>query len=97
MGDKWQLKSLFLTFFCLYRPEAPGQSCITPDRGQSKTLLTIDEHRSKIARISVFDCHLSPVGRQMAIKNSVSNDFGSMFIDSSNVFVCRLSDVCIVV
>ena len=28
-------------------------------RRQSKTLLTIDEHRSKIARNSDFDCHLS--------------------------------------
>ena len=26
----------------------------------------------KINRNSVFDCHLSPVGRQMAIKNTVS-------------------------
>ena len=26
-----------------------------------------------IARNSVFDCHLSPVGRQIAIENSVSN------------------------
>ena len=24
---------------------------------------------------SVFDCHLSPVGPQMAVENSVSNDF----------------------
>ena len=48
---------------------------ITPDRRQSKTLLTVDERGSKIARYSVFDCHLSPVGRQMAIENSVSNDF----------------------
>ena len=36
---------------------------ITPDRRQSETLLTIDEHRSKIARISVLDCHLSPVSK----------------------------------
>ena len=28
---------------------------------------TIDKHGSKIARNSVFDCHLSPVGRQMSI------------------------------
>ena len=42
---------------------------------QSKTLLTIDERGSKIARNSVFDCYLSPGGRQMAIKNSVSGDF----------------------
>ena len=47
----------------------------TRDRWQPKMLLTIEEHGSKIARNSVFDCHLSPVGRQMAIKNSVSNDF----------------------
>ena len=30
----------------------------TPDRWQSKTLLTIDERGSKIARNGVFDCHL---------------------------------------
>ena len=53
---------------------------------QSKTLLTIDERGSNIARNSVFDCHLSPVERQMAIENSVSND-------SVNVFDCRLPGV----
>ena len=47
----------------------------TPGRRQSKTLLTIDERGSKIAKKSVFDCHLSPVGLQMSIENSVSNDF----------------------
>ena len=36
----------------------------TPDRRQSKSHLTIDESGSKFARSSVFDCHLSPVGRQ---------------------------------
>ena len=47
----------------------------TPGRRQSKTLLTIDQRGSKIvARNSVFDCHLSPVRRQMAVENSVSND-----------------------
>ena len=46
----------------------------TPDRWQSKTLLTI-KLRSKIARNSVFDCHLLPAGQQMAIKNSISNYF----------------------
>ena len=35
---------------------------------QSKTLLTIDERGSKIARNSVFDGYLSPGGLQMAIK-----------------------------
>ena len=43
-------------------------------RRHSKTRLTIDKRGSKIARNSVFDCNLSPVGRQMAIGNSVSND-----------------------
>ena len=36
---------------------------------------TIDERGSKIDINSVFDCHLSPVGRQMAIENTVSIDF----------------------
>ena len=56
-------------------------------------LLTIDERESKIARNSVFDCHLSPVGRQMTIENSVSNYFLSTFVDSIFVFDCRLSGV----
>ena len=34
---------------------------LTPDGRQSKLLLTIDDHGSKIARNSVFNCHLSPV------------------------------------
>ena len=58
---------------------------ITLDRRQSKTLLTTDESRSKIARNSVFYCHLSPIWRQMAIENSVSKDFLSTFMDSINV------------
>ena len=45
------------------------------DRRQSKKLLTMDKSGSKNARNSVFDCHLLPVGQQMAIKNSVSNGF----------------------
>ena len=47
----------------------------TPGRRQSKTLSTIDERGSKIDKNSVIDCHLSPVWRQIAIKNSVSYDF----------------------
>ena len=58
-------------------------------------LLTIEESRSKIAKNSVFNCPLSPVGRQMAIENSVSNDFLSTFVDSVNVFDCRLPSVYI--
>ena len=47
----------------------------TPGRRQSKPLSTIDKRGSKIDRNIVFDCHLSPVGRQMAIENTVSIDF----------------------
>ena len=46
-----------------------------------------------MARNSVFYCHLSPVGRQMSIKNSVSNDFLSAVIDNIDVFDCRLPGV----
>ena len=63
-------------------------SFITPAR-----LLTIDELGSKSVRNSVFDCHLSPGWRQMAIENTVSNDFLSTVVDSITVFDCRLSDV----
>ena len=45
---------------------------LTSGSRQTKTLPTIDECRSKNDRNSVFNCHLSPVGRQMAIKNTVS-------------------------
>ena len=61
--------------------------------GNRKTFLTIDERAPKITRNSVFDCHLSPVGRQMAIENSVSNDFLSTFVDSIKVFDCLLFGV----
>ena len=47
----------------------------TPGRWQSKTFLTVDKRRSKIHRNIVFDCHLSPLGRQMAMENSVSENF----------------------
>ena len=62
-------------------------------RRQSKTLLTIDERGSEIDRYSVYDCHLSPIGRQMAVENSVSNDFLSSFVARINVFDCRLPGV----
>ena len=39
-------------------------------------LFTMDESGSEIAVSSVFNCHLSPVGRLMAIENSVSKYFG---------------------
>ena len=65
----------------------------TPGWRQSKTLFTIDKRGSKIDRNRAFDCHLSPVGRQMTSENSVSNDFRSTFVDSIDVFDCRLLGV----
>ena len=57
--------------------EEANCSCFvfTPGRGQSKMHLTNDHCGSKITRNSVFDCHLSPIRRQMAIENSVSDYF----------------------
>ena len=46
-----------------------------------------------MARNSVFDCHLSPVGQQMTIENSVSNDFGLRSSIVINVFDCHLAGV----
>ena len=56
-------------------------------------LLTIEELGQKITRNSVFDYHLLPVSQQMAIKNSVSIYFLTMFVDIVNVFDCCLSGV----
>ena len=53
------------------------------DRRQSKTRLKIDERGSKIARNSNFDCRLTLFEQQMAINNSVSNDF--FYLRSSKV------------
>ena len=58
-------------------------------------LSTIDDRGTQIAGNSVFDCHLSPVGRQTAVESSVSSDLGSTFVDSINVFDCLLSEVFI--
>ena len=45
------------------KSEKESMMCIyTLDRRQMEALLAIDKHRSKIARNSVFDCHLSQVG-----------------------------------
>ena len=63
--------------FTIYRLETKRNRLFYnhTDRRQSKTLSTIDERRSKIDRNGVFDCHLSPKERQIAIENIVSNDF----------------------
>ena len=51
---------------------------------QSKIFLTIDERGLRISRNSVFNYHLLPIGRQMAIKNSVSMIF---FLSLSTVLM----------
>ena len=51
-----------------FQHEHTGQAAI-------ENVNTIDERRSKLVRNRVFDCHLSPVWRQMAIKSTVSSDF----------------------
>ena len=40
-----------------------------------------------------FSIAICPVGRQMTIESSISNNCWSTFIDSINVFDCRLSGV----
>ena len=60
------------------------------NRKLSKQSMNADK---KTARNSVFDCHLSQVGRQMTIENFVYNDFRSVFVDRINVFDCRLLGV----
>ena len=46
-----------------------GEFKVTPDRWQSKTLLTVDEHGSNIARNSVFDCHFRKESDKWQSKN----------------------------
>ena len=55
----------------------PKDVCHQNRTGQDaiKNTYPIDERGSKMVRKSVFDCHLSPVGRQIAIENSVFNYF----------------------
>ena len=65
--------------------------CQTPDRRQSKTLLTIDVRGLRIVRNSVFHCHLSTDWRQMAIENTLSSDVWSTLVDRINVFDCHIS------
>ena len=48
-----------------------------------KKINTINKHRSKIVRNRVFDYHLSP---DLAIENTVSSDFLSVFIDCQERF-----------
>ena len=54
---------------------------------------TIDIRRSKIARNRVFDCHLSPNWRQIAIENTVFSDFDPRSSIVKSVFDCRLPGV----
>ena len=63
--------------------------------GNRKRFLQSTNADKKIDINSVFDCHLSPVGRQMAIENTVYNNFLSTFPDSIGVLDCRLPHVCL--
>ena len=55
-------------------------------------LLAIDERGSKSLETVFSIAICRQFWRQMAIENSVSNDFCT-FVDSINVFECRLSGV----
>ena len=97
-GHRLQVKTASLMFMDIWQKYVNchnKRSFITPDRRQSKTLWTIAERGSQIARNCVFDCHLSPIRRQTAIENSASKDFWSSFVGRTYVFDCRLSDVSI--
>ena len=68
-----------------------NQNYITPDRRQSKTLI-LSTNVDQISLETVFDCHLSPDWRQMAIKTLFLAIFLFLF-DFKSVFDCRLSGV----
>ena len=61
---------------------------------QPKTLSTIDEHRSKIDRNSVFDCHLSPVGNKWQLKTLFLTIF-DLFSSIVLVFSIATYPVCV--
>ena len=67
---------------------------MTPDRGAIENDLNDRETGgSKNARNSVFDCHLSPMWRQMAIENFADIYFDLLSWIVFNVFDCHLSGV----
>ena len=70
---------------------------VTLGRQQSKRQILSRNVDKKNVRTRVFDCHLSPHWRQMAIKNTVSIlsifDLRSPIVDS--VFDCCLPDVIV--
>ena len=55
--------------------------------GSNRKILTVDAHGLKIARYSVFDCHLSPIWQLMAIKTLFLTIF---YLCSSIVLIFRL-------
>ena len=63
------------SIICVVEEKKQIEKKISSDRRQSKALLTIEGRGSKISRNNVFDCHLSPVGRQMEIENFVPYHF----------------------
>ena len=85
--------SIRLGYTITFMRQAVTSSFLTLGRRQSKRLSTINKLWSKIDRNSVFDSHLLSDWRQMAIENSVSNNFLSTFLDSIGIFDCRLPGV----
>ena len=72
-------------------------SVSTPDRGQSKTLIpSTNADQKSFNRYRVFDSHLSPDWRQMAIENYVSSYYDPRSSIVKMVFGCRLSGMVLV-
>ena len=105
--DSWQGRTSFSESSLLaYAIRVKLYVCyLTPDRRKISTNV------GKKVRNRVFDCHLSPEWRQMAIENAVSSEFdprsaifktltGSSDFDPRSSIVkssfnCRLSCVCL--
>ena len=83
------------SFFFEYLNHTFRLTCMynTLDKQQSKRLLTINERRSKMARNSVFDCHLLPLGNRWQSKTLFLMILFSKFLESIHFFDCRLSGV----
>ena len=72
-------------------------SVYTPDWGQSKTLIpSMNVDQKSFNRNRVFDSHLSPDWRQMAIENTVSSYLDPLSSIVKSVFGCRLSGMVLV-
>ena len=83
---KSQSTGMFHTWGCLFVPadvfwKSPEDSVDLDHIGKSKMSILSQNKDQKSLETRVFDCHLSPYWRQMAIKNTVSSDFLSAFVN----------------